>query len=55
MLRTDQYTRVLAAAALTAAKKAERRRQQGSLNPFHLGREIERQKQALEARRRRRA
>lgn len=44
------YTRVLAA-AVTAAKKAELRRQHGSLNPFQLGREIERQKQAIEARR----
>lgn len=45
------YARVLAAAEVTAAKKAELRRLHGSLNPFQLGREIERQKQAIAARR----
>lgn len=45
------YARVLAAAEVTAARKAELRRLHGSLNPFQLGREIERQKQAIEARR----
>jgi hypothetical protein len=42
---------VLAAAEVNAARKAELRRLHGSLNPFQLGREIERQKQAIEARR----
>jgi hypothetical protein len=45
------YARVLAAPEVTAAKKAELRRLHGSLNPFQLGREIERQKKEIEARR----
>ena len=45
------YVRVLAASEVTAKKKTELRRLHGSLNPFQLGREIERQKKEIEARR----
>ena len=45
------YARVLAATEVTAAKKAELRWLHGSLNPFQLGRDIERQKKEIEARR----
>jgi len=45
------YARVLAAAEVSAEKKAELQGLHGSLNPFQLGREIERQKKAIEARR----
>ena len=49
------YTRVLAAAEVTAAKKAELKTLHAGLNPFQLGREIERQKKEIQARRLRRA
>ena len=45
------YARVLVAAEVIAEKKAELQRLHGSLNPFQLGREIERQKKVIEARR----
>jgi hypothetical protein len=45
------YARVLAATEVTAAKKAALRSLHRSLNPFQLGREIERQKKEIEARR----
>lgn len=45
------YARVLASAEVSASKKAELRHLHGSLNPFQLGREIERQKREIEARR----
>jgi hypothetical protein len=45
------YARVLAAGEVTAAKKAELQRLHASLNPFQLGREIQRQKKEIEARR----
>jgi len=45
------YARVLLAAEVSAPKKAELKLLHGSLNPFQLGREIERQKQQIEARR----
>lgn len=45
------YARVLSATEVTAAKKSELRRLHGSLNPFQLGREIERQKKEIEAQR----
>src|SRR5206468_11652107 len=45
------YARVLVAAEVSAEKKAELQRLHGSLNPFQLGREIERQKKVIEARR----
>ena len=48
------YARVLAAAEVTAAKKAELKALHESLNPFQLGREIERQKKKIEASRLRR-
>ena len=49
------YARVLAAAEVTAEKKAQLQTLHASLNPFQLGREIERQKKEIEARRLRRA
>jgi len=45
------YARVLASAEVSAASKATLRHLHGSLNPFQLGREIERQKREIEARR----
>ena len=48
------YARVLLAAEVTAEKKAELKTLHASLNPFQLGREIERQKKEIEARRLRR-
>jgi hypothetical protein len=45
------YARVLKAREVTAAKKAQLRAEHVSLNPFQLGREIERQKKEIEARR----
>jgi hypothetical protein len=45
------YERVLLAAEVGAPKKAELKDLHASLNPFQLGREIERQKRAIEARR----
>ena len=49
------YARVLAAAEVTAEKKVELKILHARLNPFQLGREIERQKKEIEARRLRRA
>ncbi|WCJ57870.1 hypothetical protein NXS98_07355 [Fontisphaera persica] len=46
------YARVLAAAEVSAETKARLRALHATLNPFQLGRDIERQKQAIEARRR---
>ena len=45
------YTRVLAAAEVSPAKKAELRDLHGQLNPFALAREVERQKKVIEAQR----
>jgi hypothetical protein len=45
------YARVLAALEVTVEKQAELKRLHASLNPFQLGREIERQKKEIEARR----
>jgi hypothetical protein len=45
------YARVLLAAEVTAAKKAELRALHGGLNPFQLAREVERQKKEIEAQR----
>lgn len=45
------YARVLLAAEVSAAKKAELKILHASLNPFQLGREIERQKKEIAARR----
>ncbi len=45
------YARVLAAAEVTAEKKAELQTLHARLNPFQLGREIERQKKEIEERR----
>jgi hypothetical protein len=42
---------VLLAGEVTAAKKAELKGLHGRLNPFQLAREVERQKQAVEAQR----
>ena len=49
------YARVLAATEGTAEKKAQLQTLHARLNPFQLGREIERQKKEIEARRLRRA
>lgn len=49
------YVRVLAAAEVAAEEKVRLQALHATLNPFQLGREIERQKQAIEARRRRAA
>ncbi len=46
------YTRLLAAAEVSAAQKAQLRALHGKLNPFELGRQIERQKKAIDAQRR---
>ena len=46
------YARVLEAGEVSAAKKRELKALHGQLNPFQLGREIERQKKEIEARRR---
>ena len=45
------YARVLLAKEVSAAKKAELKALHAQLNPFELGREIERQKKEIEARR----
>ena len=45
------YARVLLAKEVSAAKKAELQALHARLNPFQLGREIERQKKEIEARR----
>jgi hypothetical protein len=45
------YARVLLAAEVTAEKKAELKQLHARLNPFQLGREVERQKKEIEARR----
>lgn len=45
------YARVLAAAGVTRAKKQELRELHARLNPFQLGRDIERQKKVIEAQR----
>lgn len=45
------YARVLVAAEVSAPKKAQLEALHASLNPFQLGREIERQKKEIEARR----
>ena len=45
------YARVLAAREVSAQKKAQLRALHARLNPFQLGREIERQKKEIEARR----
>ena len=45
------YARVLVAAQVTAEKKAELKALHARLNPFQLGREIQRQKQQIEGRR----
>ena len=45
------YARVLLAAEVNAEKKAELRALHARLNPFQLGREIERQKKEIEAQR----
>ena len=42
---------MLAAVEVTVEKKAELQRLHWSLNPFQLGREIERQKKEIEGRR----
>ena len=49
------YAQVRAAAEVTAEKKAQLQTLHARLNPFQLGREIERQKKEIEARRLRRA
>jgi hypothetical protein len=43
------YARVLAAAEVTQAKKAELRTEHGRLNPFQLAREVERQQRRIAA------
>lgn len=46
------YVRVLAAAEVRAAEKARLKALHATLNPFQLGRDIERQQQPIEAQRR---
>jgi hypothetical protein len=46
------YARVLAAAEVSAEAKARLQALHATLNPFQLARDIERQKKAIEARRR---
>ena len=45
------YARVLLAGEVSAEKKAQLKRLHAQLNPFQLGREIERQKREIEAQR----
>jgi len=49
---TDCYARVLAAAEVSAEARARLQILHVTLNPFQLARDIERQKKAIEARRR---